>query len=216
VRHVSRFSAVLVAAGLAIAGLTGYSLTRDREPTTSVTISVPRVQPRVQPRVHATTTTTVDLRPAVRYARAVEIDRALRYIHAVEVNAAIRFSVTLAENAHDRSRFHSHPHAKTIPILNPVQSRAYPDDLFLRIGRCEQPGNGWQGIQWDHHGSYNGGLGMLNANWSWYARSVPGVTAYAYDATPAQQIAGARWLALKVGGLNGWGCYNAHHVEWGY
>lgn len=89
-------------------------------------------------------------------------------------------------------------------------------DLFLHIGRCEQPGDGWQGIEWDHHGSYNGGLGILNANWRWIVRNNPHLPALAYDATPMQQIEGAQWLASKVGGFSGWSCWTAHHKEWGY
>lgn len=91
---------------------------------------------------------------------------------------------------------------------------AIPDELFILIGRCEQPGDGWQGIAWDHRGSYNGGLGILNVNWTVAARNV-GLPDPAYLATPAEQILGARDHARRHG-FGGWSCWRAYHRQWGY
>lgn len=78
---------------------------------------------------------------------------------------------------------------------------------ILQIGRCEQPGHGWQGIAWDTHGSrYSGGLGFLNATWTQYRE--PWMPANAGDATPLQQILVAEKLHDRYG-WRPWGCRTA-------
>jgi hypothetical protein len=37
---------------------------------------------------------------------------------------------------------------------------------FIRLGRCEQPGRGKWGVNWDQNGpTYGGGLGIYRGTW---------------------------------------------------
>lgn len=77
------------------------------------------------------------------------------------------------------------------------------DDWFFRLGRCEQPGSGYQGIQWDSRGAYNGGLGFLPATWD--DTRDPTWPANMADAIWEQQVIAARRLYARYG-PEPWGC----------
>ena len=146
--------------------------------------------------VHHTTTTTLPARVPVT-TTVYDLERLapiVRYLTPPSSTA----SVVPARNTKNR----------------PVSRGLISDDLILRIGRCEQPGRGWAGIAWDHHGTYSGGLGLLNVNWRIAARAL-GLPLDAALATPAQQMAGFRYHAAHHG-LNGWSCWTRWHRAWGY
>ena len=77
-------------------------------------------------------------------------------------------------------------------------------DLWVRIGRCEQPGRGYKGINWSHPGPrYQGGLGFYSGTWA--AFKEPGMPSNAGQATWRQQM----WVANKLYaryGTSPWGC----------
>jgi hypothetical protein len=77
--------------------------------------------------------------------------------------------------------------------------------LWVRIGRCEQPGPGKWGIWWSFKGStYSGGLGFYNPTWLAYApKKFPN---NAGDANWKQQMVTANILYDLYGG-SPWGCY---------
>ena len=76
-------------------------------------------------------------------------------------------------------------------------------DLWLKVGRCEQPGNGYQGINWQDHGPrYEGGLGFYFGSWDAYKPK--GYPDNAGDATWRQQMVVANRLWHRAGW--GWGC----------
>ena len=75
--------------------------------------------------------------------------------------------------------------------------------LWLKVGRCEQPGNGYQGIAWNTRGpTYEGGLGFASSSWDAYKPK--GYPDNAGDATWRQQMVTANRLWHRVGW--GWGC----------
>lgn len=77
-------------------------------------------------------------------------------------------------------------------------------DLWIRIGRCEQPGSGYRGVNWSHPGPrYQGGLGFYSGTWA--AFKEPGMPSNAGSATWRQQM----WVANKLYaryGTSPWGC----------
>lgn len=77
-------------------------------------------------------------------------------------------------------------------------------DLWVRIGRCEQPGRGYKGINWSHKGPrYQGGLGFYSGTWA--AFKEPHMPSNAGYATWRQQM----WVANKLYaryGTSPWGC----------
>jgi hypothetical protein len=78
-------------------------------------------------------------------------------------------------------------------------------DLWVRIGRCEQPGPGYMGVNWSHGGpTYQGGLGMWYGNWD--ALKPAGYPADAGQASWRQQMKVANILA-GIYGFSAWGCY---------
>ena len=77
------------------------------------------------------------------------------------------------------------------------------DDWFFRLGRCEQPGSGYQGVQWDSYGNYPGGLGFLPATWNLVKdEDWPAVMS---DASWVQQVIAGRRLYMMYG-TSPWGC----------
>lgn len=77
-------------------------------------------------------------------------------------------------------------------------------DLWIRIGRCEQPGRGYKGIYWSHPGpTYQGGLGFYHGTWD--AFKVKGMPDNAGDATWRQQMWVANRLYARYG-TSPWGC----------
>ncbi len=77
-------------------------------------------------------------------------------------------------------------------------------DLWIAIGRCEQPGPGYMGINWSHTGpTYQGGLGFWYGTWSGY--KYPGMPSNAGYATWRQQMKVANRL-LSLYGTSPWGC----------
>jgi hypothetical protein len=77
-------------------------------------------------------------------------------------------------------------------------------DLWIAIGRCEQPGSGYRGINWSHTGpTYQGGLGFWYGTWSGY--KYPSMPSNAGYATWRQQMKVANRL-LALYGTSPWGC----------
>lgn len=77
-------------------------------------------------------------------------------------------------------------------------------DLWVRLGRCEQPGRGYKGINWSHTGpTYQGGLGFWYGTWSSFKfRGMPSNAGYA---TWRQQMKVANRLYDRYG-TSPWGC----------
>ena len=76
-------------------------------------------------------------------------------------------------------------------------------DLWVRVGKCEQPGKGYRGINWAHRGpTYQGGLGFYSRSWD--AFKPKGYPDNAGDATWRQQMVVANRLWHRAGW--GWGC----------
>lgn len=77
-------------------------------------------------------------------------------------------------------------------------------DLWLAIGRCEQPGPGYGGVYWAHTGpTYQGGLGFWYGTWSSFR--YPGMPSNAGYATWRQQMKVANRL-YDAYGTSPWGC----------
>jgi hypothetical protein len=77
-------------------------------------------------------------------------------------------------------------------------------DLWVRIGRCEQPGPGYKGVNWSHTGpTYQGGLGFWYGTWSGY--KYPKMPSNAGYATWRQQMKVANRL-YRMYGTSPWGC----------
>ncbi len=90
---------------------------------------------------------------------------------------------------------------------------------LLRIARCEQPGDGWRGVRWDHPGpTYPGGMGVMVANWLQFRPR--GSALLQSRAHPADQLTMA-WRGYRHyrgvygvrGGTTFWGCSN--DIGWG-
>ena len=83
----------------------------------------------------------------------------------------------------------------------------YPPDraeYWRQIGACEQPGNGWGGVAWDHPGpTYQGGLGFWYGTWDSYKPD--GYPADAGQASPEQQMIVAD-IVYDAVGARAWGC----------
>lgn len=92
-------------------------------------------------------------------------------------------------------------------FLNPSGGGFPSDDWFFALGRCEQPGNGYAGVQWDTHGpTYEGGLGFWYGTWDQYAPEVLAApSANAGDAPWWDQVRVARHL-YALYGPSPWGC----------
>lgn len=77
-------------------------------------------------------------------------------------------------------------------------------ETWLAIGRCEQPGDGYGGVNWTQRGSrYSGGLGFANSTWTQFR--LPGMPASAGDASPFDQMRVASVLWHRYG-FSPWGC----------
>ena len=77
-------------------------------------------------------------------------------------------------------------------------------DLWVAIGRCEQPGAGYQGVNWAHTGpTYQGGLGFWYGTWSGF--KYPNMPSNAGYATWRQQMRVANRL-YSLYGTSPWGC----------
>lgn len=78
--------------------------------------------------------------------------------------------------------------------------------LWIRIGRCEQPGKEKPGhIQWSHPGPvYGGGLGIYIGTWK--AFRLKGMPASPGQASWRQQMRVANRIYDRYGGSSPWGC----------
>jgi hypothetical protein len=81
------------------------------------------------------------------------------------------------------------------------------EDHWLRIGRCEQPGTGYGGINWYANGRnevahFQGGLGISTATWREHSAGYP---SSALHATPHEQMAVATRV-YHYYGPGAWGC----------
>lgn len=78
--------------------------------------------------------------------------------------------------------------------------------LWIRIGRCEQPGSQRPGkINWSHPGPrYGGGLGIYVGTWQ--AFRVKGMPSHAGAASWRQQMWVANRIFNRYGGSHPWGC----------
>lgn len=91
------------------------------------------------------------------------------------------------------------PHVPPGPLY-PVDRAEY----WAAMGRCEQPGDGWAGVRWDHPGpNYQGGLGFYNRTWDHW--KLDGYADNAGDATPEEQMIVADRVYDDVG-AGAWGC----------
>lgn len=76
--------------------------------------------------------------------------------------------------------------------------------LWVRIGRCEQPGRGYKGVRWNHPGpAYQGGLGFAASTWRAFKHSY--MPANAGDASWRMQMQVANRLYARYG-TTPWGC----------
>jgi len=76
--------------------------------------------------------------------------------------------------------------------------------LWVRLGRCEQPGRGYKGVNWSHRGpTYQGGLGFWYGTWQSF--KLKGMPSNAGDATWRQQMQVANRLYARYG-TSPWGC----------
>lgn len=97
------------------------------------------------------------------------------------------------------------------PIISASDTQSGPasaghpsDEHWFAIGRCEQPGNGYQGVQWDtHSNTYEGGLGFALATWREYRHA--DMPESAGDASWEQQLVVANDLWDRYG-PRPWGC----------
>lgn len=95
---------------------------------------------------------------------------------------------------------------KQPPIVK-VKPKPMPDnsEVWIRIGRCEQPGSGKWGVNWIHPGpQFQGGLGFYSGTWDSYRPS--GYPDEAGQATWRQQMNVANRVANDVG-FSAWGCF---------
>ena len=100
---------------------------------------------------------------------------------------------------------------KTAVVKTPVKKKAKPKkrlprnhDLWVRIGRCEQPGSGYKGIYWSHPGPrYQGGLGFYSGTWA--AFKEPWMPSNAGAASWRAQMQVANKLYARYG-TSPWGC----------
>lgn len=77
-------------------------------------------------------------------------------------------------------------------------------DLWVRIGRCEQPGRGYMGVNWSHRGpTYMGGLGFWYGTWASFKESW--MPSNAGDASWRAQMIVANKLYARYG-VSPWGC----------
>ena len=81
------------------------------------------------------------------------------------------------------------------------------EDHWLRIGRCEQPGTGYGGINWYANGRnevahFQGGLGISTGMWREHSAGYP---SSALHATPHEQMAVATRVYHHYG-PGAWGC----------
>ena len=77
-------------------------------------------------------------------------------------------------------------------------------DLWVAIGRCEQPGSGYKGVNWSHTGpTFQGGLGFWYGTWSGF--KYPNMPSNAGYATWRQQMKVANRL-YQMYGTSPWGC----------
>jgi hypothetical protein len=77
-------------------------------------------------------------------------------------------------------------------------------NLWVKIGRCEQPGRGYKGINWSHKGpTYQGGLGFWYGTWRQF--KYPSMPKNAGFATWRQQMRVANRL-YRLYGTSPWGC----------
>lgn len=114
--------------------------------------------------------------------------------------------IRCAETAGDRSRIRAMWRSVALPSRH---------DLWLRIGRCEQPGRGYGGVYWGAGPTYQGGLGFWYGTWSQYGRPGSRYRGFAgeWRRVPSS-AAQAHWrLQMRVAnrlyrlyGLSPWGC----------
>ena len=77
--------------------------------------------------------------------------------------------------------------------------------LWVKMGRCEQPGKGAFGVYWSHKGpTYQGGLGFYYATWQHW--KLPWYPSNAGYATWRQQMWVANRIYNRYGGSHPWGC----------
>lgn len=123
-----------------------------------------------------------------------------------------RSEAPLSDRAVDRHKHYSvcakssaHRKAMRVRWKKIRQSLLPPNhDLWVRIGRCEQPGPGYKGVNWSFPGpTFQGGLGFYFGTWDGYKPR--GFPADAGSASWRQQMRVANIL-LGEYGTSPWGC----------
>ena len=91
------------------------------------------------------------------------------------------------------------------PTLRDLVNMRIRIDNWVSLGRCEQPGSGWRGVDWKQTGNYIGGLGFYSGTYGAYKpKSYP----WPPHATPAHLIIVAERVKADVG-ITAWGCSGA-------
>lgn len=94
--------------------------------------------------------------------------------------------------------------AKVVKKAKPKPKKPARHDLWVRIGRCEQPGRGYMGVYWSHPGPrYQGGLGFYSGTWA--AFKEPWMPSNAGAASWRAQMQVANKLYARYG-TSPWGC----------
>lgn len=87
---------------------------------------------------------------------------------------------------------------------------------FIAIGRCEQPGDGKWGIDWDNPGpTYPGGLGVFAPLWAEGETAGLDLAPAPYRATPLEQMVQAQRIIDKYG-IWAWGCTGLANAQIAY
>lgn len=94
------------------------------------------------------------------------------------------------------------------PPANPTRAdlvrMGIPVERWARLGRCEQPGEGWRGVRWSHTGPrFLAGLGFARST---YAAYKPAGYPWPPHATPWQIIVVAERVKADVG-ITAWGAW---------
>ena len=150
---------------------------------------------------------TIESIGAAINAAADNNQRTIGYVvHQGETLMAYLAQRAAAEAAAARARVDAARRAADRAVVRSDQLGSWPSEAWiLRLARCEQPGNGWQGVNWSSRGGYPGGVGFLPGAWT--SVKNPEWPASMADAEPWMQIEAVRRLGAREGFTTRvWGC----------